>query len=41
LDAPGATQLGLLKKIFPDRKEWWYLVQDQTIFASGGNTNGQ
>jgi hypothetical protein len=41
LDAPGATQLGILKKIFRDRKEWWYLVPDQTVFASGGNTNGQ
>jgi hypothetical protein len=41
LDAPGATQLGLLKKIFLDRKEWWQLVPDQTIFASGGNTTGQ
>ena len=41
LDAPGAIQLGLLKKIFLDRKEWWHLVPDQTVFASGGNTNGQ
>ena len=41
LDAPGATQLGLLKKIFLDRKEWWQLVPDQAILASGGNTNGQ
>ncbi len=41
LDAPGAIQLGILKRIFLDRKEWWFLVPDQTIFASGGNTNGQ
>ena len=41
LDAPGATQLGILKKVFLDRKEWWYLVPDQTVFTSGGNTNGQ
>jgi hypothetical protein len=41
LDAPGATQLGILKKVFLDRKEWWYLVPDQTVFASGSNTNGQ
>ena len=40
LDAPGAVQMGVLKKIFLERKEWWYLVPDQTIFASGGNTNG-
>ncbi len=41
LDAPGATQLGILKKIFEGRKEWWNLVPDQDIFASGGNTSGQ
>ncbi len=41
LDAPGAVQLGLLKKIFLDRKEWWRLVPDQTLFAIGGNTSGQ
>jgi hypothetical protein len=41
LDAPGATQLGVLKKVFLDRTEWWHLVPDQTVFASGGNTNGQ
>lgn len=41
LDAPGATQLGLLKNIFLERKEWWYLVPDQSVFASGGNTSGQ
>jgi hypothetical protein len=41
LDAPGATQLGVLRKIFLDRKEWWRLVPDQTILASGGNTNGK
>lgn len=41
LDAPGATQLGILKKIFTERKEWWNLVPDQNIFASGGQTNGQ
>ncbi len=40
LDAPGAVQLGSLKKVFLDRKEWWNLVPDQTVFASGGNTNG-
>ena len=40
LDAPGAVQLGILKKVFLDREEWWNLVPDQSIFASGGNTNG-
>src|SRR5271157_546035 len=41
LDAPGGTQLGILKEIFEGRKEWWNLVPDQDIFASGGNTSGQ
>jgi hypothetical protein len=41
LDAKGAVQLGLLKKIFFDRKEWWHLVPDQTVLAAGGNTSGQ
>jgi len=41
LDAPGATQLGTLKKIFLDRNEWWHLVPDQSVFATGGNTSGQ
>jgi hypothetical protein len=41
LDAPGAVQMGILKKIFLGRNEWWYLVPDQSIFASGGQTAGQ
>ena len=41
LDAPGAVQMGILKKIFLARQEWWYLVPDQSIFASGGQTAGQ
>jgi hypothetical protein len=41
LDAPGATQLGILKKIFLERKEWWRLVPDQSVLASGGNTKGR
>jgi uncharacterized protein DUF4038/collagenase-like protein with putative collagen-binding domain len=41
LDAPGATQLGVLKKTFLERKEWWHLVPDQSILATGGNTTGQ
>lgn len=40
LDAPGAVQMGVLKKIFLARDEWWYLVPDQSLFASGGNTKG-
>jgi hypothetical protein len=41
LDAPGAVQLGILKKIFMGLKEWWYLVPDQSIFAASGQTTGQ
>jgi hypothetical protein len=41
LDAPGACQLGLLKRIFLARKEWWHLIPDQSVFASGGETDGQ
>ena len=41
LYAPGAVQMGVLKKIFLNRKEWWFLIPDQTIFAGGGNVNGQ
>jgi hypothetical protein len=40
LDAPGAVQMGVLRKVFLDRKEWWRLVPDQSILASGGNTKG-
>lgn len=41
LDAPGAVQLGILRKIFLGLSEWWYLVPDQSIFATGGQTQGQ
>lgn len=41
LDAPGAGQLRILKRIFTDRDQWWELVPDQGIFASGGKTDGQ
>lgn len=40
LDAPGAVQMGVLKKIFEARKEWWLLVPDQAVFAAGGQTAG-
>ena len=40
LDAPGAFQMGILKKIFLNLDEWWYLVPDQSILTSGGNTTG-
>ena len=41
LDAPGATQLSILKRIFEGRKEWWHLVPDLTVFAVGGHTEGK
>jgi Protein of unknown function (DUF4038)/Putative collagen-binding domain of a collagenase len=41
LDAPGARQLGILKKVFEARSEWWNLIPDQEILASGGKTTGQ
>ncbi|MDH5686657.1 MAG: glycoside hydrolase family 140 protein [Candidatus Bathyarchaeota archaeon] len=40
LDAPGACQMGVLERIFLGRKEWWNLVPDQAVFASGGQTKG-
>jgi hypothetical protein len=41
LDAPGVVQLGILKKVFLGLSEWWYLVPDQSIFVTGGQTQGQ
>ena len=41
LDAPGAVQMGILKKIFLARNEWWLLVPDQSVLASGGQTDGK
>jgi Protein of unknown function (DUF4038)/Putative collagen-binding domain of a collagenase len=41
LDAPGATQLGILKRIFLERIEWWRLAPDQDVIARGGNTGGK
>ena len=40
LDAPGAVQMGILKKIFLARNQWWYLVPDQSVLAAGGRTTG-
>jgi hypothetical protein len=40
LDAPGAAQLGIRKRAFMARREWWLLVPDQSVFASGGRTEG-
>ena len=41
LYAPGAAQMGVLKQIFLNIKEWWYLVPDQAVLASGGKVEGQ
>jgi hypothetical protein len=41
LDAPGAAQLGLLKRIFMEREEWWRLVPEQGALTRGGETEGQ
>ncbi|MGD0743740.1 MAG: DUF4038 domain-containing protein [Verrucomicrobiota bacterium] len=41
LDAPGAIQMGVLKRIFTDRFEWWKLVPDQSLFVNGGKTKGE
>lgn len=40
LDAPGAFQMGILKKIFTDRYEWWKLIPDQSLLVGNGQTKG-
>ncbi len=40
LDAPGAQQMGILRKLFEARAEWWLLTPDQSVFADGGRTDG-
>jgi hypothetical protein len=40
LDAPGAAETGVLKRVFLERAEWWRLVPDQSILAKGGKTEG-
>jgi hypothetical protein len=41
LDAPGAVQMGVLKKVFLGLPEWWRLVPDPSVLASGGVTDGK
>ena len=41
LDAPGARQMGILRRVFEGRPEWWRLVPDQSLFAAGGQTQGR
>lgn len=40
LTDPGAKQMTVLKNVFTSLPEWWELVPDQTVFATGGNTQG-
>ena len=40
LAAPGALEMGVLRKILEARAEWWRLVPDQELLASGGRTEG-
>jgi hypothetical protein len=41
LDAPGASQVGTIRRIFEALPEWWLLTPDQSVLASGGNSNGE
>lgn len=41
LEAPGAGQLTLLRRILEGLREWWLLVPDQTLLVSGAETQGQ
>ncbi len=41
LSAPGAMQMGVLRRIFEAREQWWLLVPDQSVLLSGGKTEGQ
>ncbi|TFH04755.1 MAG: DUF4038 domain-containing protein [Spirochaetales bacterium] len=41
LDAPGAVQMGVLKRIFLSLPEWWELVPDMSLLADGKRTDGQ
>ena len=41
LDAPGAAGMGILKRIFLARYEWWHLVPDQSVFTDGGQTTSR
>jgi len=40
LDAPGASQMTILRRTLLNLEEWWNLVPDQSIFAKGGQTDG-
>ncbi|MFN7998601.1 MAG: DUF4038 domain-containing protein [Bryobacteraceae bacterium] len=38
LDAPGARQMGVLRRVLEPR-EWWMLVPDQSVIAVGANSD--
>jgi hypothetical protein len=38
LDAPGARQMGILRRVLEPR-EWWMLVPDQSVIAVGANSD--
>jgi hypothetical protein len=40
LDAPGALELGQMKKMFLSLPEWWLLTPDPSILTMGGSTTG-
>ncbi len=40
LDAPGARQMGVLRKVLEARKQWWRLVPDPLLLAAGGRPEG-
>jgi hypothetical protein len=33
--------MGVLRRIFEAREQWWLLVPDQSVLASGAKTEGQ
>ena len=41
LDAPGAQQMGIMRRVFEAREQWWELVPDQSVLAEGGQIEGK
>jgi hypothetical protein len=40
IEAPGASQAGKARSVLESLPEWWLLTPDQSVLASGGNTDG-